>query len=114
MNWKCEVKNIINNDLFAREIQHEHSRLVSRISGLLAKKAQFTNDEAMLIESAAITHDVGKRFVPKEILLKSSKLTKHEYKIIQSHVFYGAEYILQTMSNAQTAHCTPFRRIGLI
>jgi len=87
-----------------QEIQHEHSRIVSRIAGLLAKKANFTKDEAMLIESSAILHDVGKNFVPKDILMKPSQLTDHEYKIIQSHVIAGTDYILRTIKTLIAAY----------
>ena len=96
MNWKCEV-NTINNELFLHEIKCEHSRLVSRIAGLLAKKSRFTDDEAMLIESAAVLHDVGKNYIPQSILLKPSKLTDYEYKIIQSHVSAGTDHILRNI-----------------
>jgi len=40
-------------------------------------------------------HDVGKQYIPKEILLKPDKLTNEEYRIVQSHVLAGNEYILR-------------------
>ncbi|MCL2816332.1 MAG: HD domain-containing protein [Oscillospiraceae bacterium] len=95
---------IIYNDIFLQEIKHEHSRLVSRISGLLAKKANLTNDEAMLIESSAVLHDIGKNFVPKSILLKPEKLTEHEYKVIQGHVIAGTDCILRTIRTLIAAY----------
>lgn len=95
---------VINNDLFSNEIKHEHSRLVSRIAGMLAEQAHFTHDEAMLIESSAILHDVGKRFVPESILQKPSKLTDHEFKIIQSHTLAGADHILRTIRTLLAAY----------
>lgn len=94
----------INNELFMQETQNEHSRLVSRIAGILAEKANLTHDEAMLIESAAILHDVGKQFVPQNILQKPSKLTEHEYKIIQTHVRAGSNYILQIIRTLLAAY----------
>ena len=96
--------NTINNDLFTHEIKHEHSRIVSRIAGILAEKAQFSHEEAMLIESAAILHDVGKRFVPKSILQKPAKLTDYEYKVIQSHVLAGTDHILRTIRTLLAAY----------
>lgn len=96
--------NTIDNDIFLQEISHEHSRLVSRIAGLIAKKARFLDDEAMLIESAAVLHDVGKRSIPKSILLKPTKLTDHEYKIIQSHAFAGTDHILRTIRTLFAAY----------
>jgi len=85
----------IHDELFAQEVAFEHSRIVSRIAGLLAERARFTRDEAMLVESAAILHDVGKNFISKSILLKPSALTGHEYKIVQSHVLAGSDHILR-------------------
>ena len=85
------------SDIFTQEIKHEHSRIVSRIAEILAKKAHFTHDEVMLIKSASILHDCGKRFVSKDILLKPSRLTEHEYKVIQSHVLAGTNHILRTI-----------------
>jgi len=58
----------------------------------------------MLIESASVLHDCGKRFVPKNILLKPSKLTEHEYKIIQSHTFSGTDHILQSIKTLFAAY----------
>ena len=86
---------IIDKDLILQEIKHEHSKLVTRIAGILAKKARFSEDETMVIEYAAMLHDIGKQYVPSEILQKPSKLTEEEYKIIQSHVLAGSQYILR-------------------
>ena len=94
----------INSDIFLQESRHEHSRLVSKISGLIAKNAKFTGEEAMLIESAAVLHDCGKKFVPKDILLKPSNLTEHEYKIIQSHTLAGTNHILKSIKTLFAAY----------
>ena len=91
------MRDININAIFRQEIKHEHSRIVSRIAELLAKKANFTDNEVMLIKSASILHDFGKNFVPKQILLKPSRLTEHEYKIIQGHVLAGTDYILRSI-----------------
>ena len=87
-----------------QEVSHEHSRLVSRIAGLIAKNARFTDKEAMLIKSASILHDCGKKFVPQSILLKPSKLTDLEYQIIQSHAFAGTNHILRTIRTLFAAY----------
>jgi len=79
---------------------------VARIAGIIAKKFQVPNDEAMLIEYAAVLHDIGKQYVPKEILMKPSKLTEEEYKIVQSHVLTGNEYILRMIKSLFAAYIT--------
>ena len=89
--------NTINSDSIYQAIDHEHSRLVSRIAGLIAEKTRFTGNEVMLIESAAFLHDIGKLSIPKSILLKPSKLTAEEYQIVQSHVLAGSRDIIRTL-----------------
>ncbi len=42
---------------------------------------------------AALLHDVGKLFVPKEILDKQGKLDEKEWAEIQRHTLYGAKYL---------------------
>ena len=85
----------IDKDLIAQAVKYEHSRIVARIAGIIAEKARFSENEIKIIEHSAMLHDVGKRYVPKELLLKSEKLTGEEYKIIQSHVLAGNQYILR-------------------
>jgi HD-GYP domain-containing protein (c-di-GMP phosphodiesterase class II) len=91
-------------NLYEQEIKYEHSRIVSHIATIIADKATFPHNEAMLIESAAVLHDVGKRFVPTALLKKESKLTDREYRIIQSHVLAGTDHILQTIRTLLAAY----------
>lgn len=41
----------------------------------------------------ALLHDIGKIFIPSEILQKSSKLTEEEYEIIKTHSMSGYDYL---------------------
>ena len=41
-------------------------------------------------------HDVGKLFIPKEILNKPGKLDEEEWCMIEEHPVRGAEYLLNT------------------
>ena len=43
---------------------------------------------------SAMLHDVGKLFVPEEVLNKPGKLDKKEWTLIQEHPVRGAEYLL--------------------
>jgi len=43
---------------------------------------------------AALLHDVGKIFVPEEVLNKQGKLTDNEWELIRQHPQKGAEYLL--------------------
>jgi HD-GYP domain-containing protein (c-di-GMP phosphodiesterase class II) len=42
---------------------------------------------------AGLLHDVGKLFVPKEIIEKQGKLEEHEWSAIKLHPVYGAIYL---------------------
>jgi HD-GYP domain-containing protein (c-di-GMP phosphodiesterase class II) len=42
---------------------------------------------------AALLHDVGKLFIPREILMKESSLEEKEKKIMELHPLYGAQYL---------------------
>ena len=45
---------------------------------------------------AAILHDIGKLFIPEEILNKKGKLTSEEFAIMKEHPSRGARYLLDT------------------
>jgi len=47
---------------------------------------------------AGLLHDVGKMFIPKEILEKQGRLTAEEWAVMQKHTVYGAMY-LSTLMN---------------
>lgn len=53
---------------------------------------QLLNDIGM----AAMLHDIGKMFVPDEILTKAGKLTDEEFTIMKRHPVKGARYLLET------------------
>ncbi len=52
---------------------------------------------------AAVLHDVGKLFVPDDILNKPGALTKEERSIIEKHSLSGAQYILKLPNVPQLA-----------
>jgi len=58
----------------------------------LGIKGQLLNDIGM----AAMLHDIGKMFVPDEILTKPGKLTDDEFTIMKRHPVKGARYLLET------------------
>lgn len=43
---------------------------------------------------ASLLHDMGKLFVPHEVLNKKGKLTPEEWRTIQSHTIRGASYLM--------------------
>jgi hypothetical protein len=57
---------------------------------------------------AAMLHDIGKLFIPEEILNKPGKLTDKEYEIIQQHPLRGAQHLLDTPGVPRLAVVTAY------
>ncbi len=72
------------------EYTFTHSMNVCIFSVALGKKLGFSKTQLCDLGMAALLHDVGKARIPPEILNKPGKLEDHEWKVIQSHPWYGA------------------------
>jgi len=64
---------------------YRHSRNVMQYSVLVAKKLSIGQGAIDALVTASLFHDVGKCFVPDEILNKSGRLTDEEYAVIKKH-----------------------------
>jgi len=93
------VDQILNNEISMvglttireyDEYTFTHSMNVCIFSVALGKKLGFSKTQLCDLGMAALLHDVGKARIPPEILNKPGKLEDHEWKIIQSHPWYGA------------------------
>ena len=76
---------------------HGHSVRVAEYSKKLAEMNGKSKNECVDVYFAALLHDVGKIFVPAEIINKEGKLTDEEYEIIKEHTIKGSQ-ILQSIS----------------
>lgn len=72
-----------------------HNINVSIFSMLLARWLSYSREEIKSIGEAGMLHDIGKSFIPLEILNKPGKLTVEEYDIMKKHSFYGYEYLIK-------------------
>lgn len=69
---------------------------VERVTAYAQAIAQQMNCRDSLIEQirfGSILHDIGKIFIPNEVLLKSSPLTPEEWEKMKQHPITGAEMI---------------------
>jgi HD-GYP domain-containing protein (c-di-GMP phosphodiesterase class II) len=57
---------------------------------------------------AGILHDVGKQFVPEEVLNSPGKLTESEWESMRQHTVRGAEYLLNNPGIPRIAVLTAF------
>lgn len=74
---------------------HGHSRRVASLAGRIARAMGLSSIEIAKIESAALMHDVGKIYTPKEILHKPDRLNDREFAIIKLHARDGADMVAE-------------------
>jgi HD-GYP domain-containing protein (c-di-GMP phosphodiesterase class II) len=72
---------------------HGHGRRVSSYAGRIARELRLSANEIGKIETAALVHDVGKIYTPREILHKPGRLTDREFAIVKLHPRDGAELL---------------------
>lgn len=70
-----------------------HSGRVSRICGDLARLLGSSNEERLLVQQAALVHDVGKISIPDRVLRKKTPLTDEELHLVRLHPIMGASIL---------------------
>lgn len=70
-----------------------HSRRVASYSCKLALRMGLSAQDLLVIEHAALLHDIGKIGVPDSVLLKPGRLTQQEMTIMQFHPDIGGEIL---------------------
>ena len=66
-----------------------HCERLADYSARLGKRVGLGGDEVIALRRAGIVHDVGKVAVPDYILLKPSRLTAEEWRLVQKHPVIG-------------------------
>lgn len=78
----------------AHEYTFTHVTNVGILTIGQAETLGFTGEHLHQVGVASLLHDVGKLFIPEEILSKTSALTSDERKIIETHTVKGARYLM--------------------
>ena len=78
----------------AHEYTFTHVTNVCILTMSQAETLGFTGEHLHQIGVASLLHDVGKIFIPEEILSKPGKLSQDERKIIETHTVKGARYLM--------------------
>lgn len=68
-----------------------HMERCSQIAKEFGAFLNLSENEISLLSECALKHDLGKLFIPVEILYKKDKLTDEEFQIIKSHTNYKFE-----------------------
>ena len=74
-----------------------HQRRVADLSRAIAQKMGLPRDQVDGVRMAGSIHDLGKIYVPSEILNKPGKIRPNEFELIKSHPEVGYE-ILKTIT----------------
>jgi len=70
-----------------------HQRMVAEVSVAIAEEMQLSKDQIKGLRVAGLLHDVGKMYVPAEILSKPGKLTELEMGIVRTHAEASYEIV---------------------
>jgi len=70
-----------------------HQKRVSKLACAIAKEMAVPKEQLEGIRIAGAIHDIGKLYVPSEILGKRSWLTEIEYKIVKTHSQVGYDIL---------------------
>jgi putative two-component system response regulator len=81
---------------------HGHCERLSNYSARLGEHLGLAEDEITALRRAGVVHDIGKVAVPDSILLKPSRLTEEEWKLIKEHPVVGERI------------CAPLRSFRLV
>jgi len=71
----------------------EHQRRVAKLACLMAKQMGFSKDITEGLRIAAVLHDIGKIYIPGEILAAPRKLTDVETALVRYHPAKGSEIL---------------------
>ncbi|MBB6216738.1 HD-GYP domain-containing protein (c-di-GMP phosphodiesterase class II) [Anaerosolibacter carboniphilus] len=77
---------------------YEHSVNVAVLSLVLGTELRLSKNDLYDLAIGAMLHDIGKAFIPKDILLKKDPLTDEEYAIAKEHTTRGYSYLKELYS----------------
>lgn len=72
---------------------YQHCINVAVLSLVLGVELNLNKNELKNLCLGAMLHDIGKIFIPSEILNKKGKLTEEEFEIVKTHTTKGFEYL---------------------
>lgn len=88
---RYQLKMLEGLDAFTRR----HSENVASITCRLCENLHLDKGFTVYCTTCAYLHDLGKIFIPPEILQKPTKLTDEEYEIMKTHTTIGYEMCMK-------------------
>ncbi|MCY6959387.1 HD-GYP domain-containing protein [Clostridium brassicae] len=94
LNSKSIMINMIDIKTYD-DYMYSHSVNVGVLCAVMGIGLNLEETKIQKLITSALLHDIGKVFIPKEVIDKKENLTNEEKKIIQSHSEKGYRYIKQ-------------------
>jgi putative nucleotidyltransferase with HDIG domain len=73
----------------------EHGAGVAGLAVAIGRRLGVGGERLVTLCRAALLHDIGKRYVPREVLRKPGALLAHERQLVEAHPAVGASMLLQ-------------------
>lgn len=73
-----------------------HQRRVAALAVAIAQEMELAKEKVENISIAGVIHDIGKIYIPVEILTRPGKLSEYEINIIKAHPQYGHDIMAET------------------
>lgn len=70
-----------------------HSYRVARLAVPMGSALHLSEEDLETLRVSALLHDLGKAFIPPQILLKQDFLTEEEFAMMRKHAEYGSTII---------------------
>lgn len=97
-----EIDETINRLAYIAEVKEwdnrKHLERIRNYSLTLASSLSLTKEEALIFSIASQLHDIGKAFIPEELLRRSGNYSPEEWEIIEKHTLQGAQMLESTFS----------------
>lgn len=92
----------VNTTIFEEQLK-QHQMRVSKVCEKIARALNMPYSETIELLLAAQLHDIGKLWIPENILNKPDKLTDEEKEVMKKHVWYGYNYMVERKMSSTTA-----------
>lgn len=88
-----EFQHLLNGVRDHDNYSYVHSMRVATILSLFGYNMGLRGDDLGMVACGGLVHDVGKMFIPFEVLNKPGKLDEAELRIMRSHVDHTSAYL---------------------
>jgi putative nucleotidyltransferase with HDIG domain len=104
VQWQAALTNLersyditlaaLGDALYLKDAETEgHSKRVTAFSIAISRAMRLPREQILVIARGAFLHDIGNLAVPDAILLKPSKLTADETRIMKGHAYHGYQML---------------------